>query len=271
VSERHGYQPGVPCWVDTWQRDPEAAVGFYTRLFGWQAEEVTPPGSPTSYVMCRLRGRDVAAIGSPPPPGAPATPAWGTYVWVESADETAVRVTEAGGRVVMPPSDGLDAGRVALVADSAGAVLGLWQAGGHGGAQAVNEPGAWSMSLLNTPDVEAATAFYGEVFGWHADTFDMGGVEFTLCRLPGYVGGEPEQPVPRDVVAAMAPMSGDAGVPPHWSIDFWVDDVDAAAGRAADLGGSIVVPPFDTQVGRTAALADPAGAAFLVSRVGPAG
>jgi hypothetical protein len=34
VSERDGYKPGVPCWVDTWQPDPDGAVGFYTQLFG---------------------------------------------------------------------------------------------------------------------------------------------------------------------------------------------------------------------------------------------
>jgi hypothetical protein len=62
VSERHGYQPGVPCWVATVHSDAEAAVGFYTELFGWAAENLLPPGSPGKYFMCKLRGRDVAAL-----------------------------------------------------------------------------------------------------------------------------------------------------------------------------------------------------------------
>ena len=55
MSEREGFQAGVPCWVDTWQPDPEGAVGFYTGLFGWKAE----PTADGDYFMCRLRGRDV--------------------------------------------------------------------------------------------------------------------------------------------------------------------------------------------------------------------
>jgi predicted enzyme related to lactoylglutathione lyase len=81
LSERSGYQQGVPCWVDTWQPDADAAVAFYTQLFGWEAEETTTPGSDRRFFfMCSLRGRDVAGIGSPPPVP-DHTPVWGTYIW----------------------------------------------------------------------------------------------------------------------------------------------------------------------------------------------
>jgi uncharacterized protein len=70
------------------------------------------------------------------------------------------------------------------------------------------------------------------------------------------------------VIATMAPMTGDEG-PPRWSVDFWVDDVDATAGRAAQLGGEVVAPPYDIPVAalRQAVLADPQGAAFSVTKV----
>jgi predicted enzyme related to lactoylglutathione lyase len=55
----------------------------------------------------------------------------------------------------------------------------------------------------------------------------------------------------------------------HWSIEFWVDDVDEAADRAARLDGSVIAPPFDASVGRTAVLRDPGGATLSVSRVIP--
>jgi predicted enzyme related to lactoylglutathione lyase len=147
----------------------------------------------------------------------------------------------------------------------------VWQPGAHKGAQLVNEPGAWSMSQLSTHDPDGSKAFYGAVFGWDTDTFDTGEGEVTMWRLPGYVGGEPEQPVSREVVAVMAPTKGGQppDVPPHWSIDFWVHDVDAAADKATELGGRIVAPPVDTPVGRTAVLADLQGAKFSVSKVGP--
>ena len=45
MSERNGFRAGVPCWIDTWQSDAEAAVGFYTELFGWESEGGPVPGS----------------------------------------------------------------------------------------------------------------------------------------------------------------------------------------------------------------------------------
>ena len=272
MSERDGYEPGVPCWVAAVHPDPEKAVNFYTELFGWEATNLIPPGSPSKYFLCTRRGRDVAALGSARDAGAPPVPAWDTYIWVESADDAVAKVTDAGGSVVSEPFDLLDAARVAVVADPAGAVFGVWQPGEHRGAGLVNEPGAWAMSQLNTRDPEGAKVFYGDVFGWETDTFDMGGGEITLWRLPGYVGGEPTQPVSREVVGVMVPMSGDRPpeeVPAHWSVDFWVDDVYAATDRTVKLGGEVKIPPFQTSVGRTAILADPQGAVFSVSRVGP--
>ena len=77
MRERTEYPAGVPCWVDTSQPDPEAAAAFYGGLFGWEFEDRTPPGMPGRYLVAQLRGRDVAAVSSPPPgrprlpPGAP--------------------------------------------------------------------------------------------------------------------------------------------------------------------------------------------------------
>jgi hypothetical protein len=250
MSERDGYAPGVPCWVDTWQDDADAATAFYTGLFGWDAAR-------GEYSLFQLRGRDVAGLGSP----YRGAPSWTTYVWVDSADDTAAKARAAGGSVVVEPFNSLDGGRMAVIADPAGAVFAAWELGEHRGAQLVNEPGAWSMSGLSTPDPAAGAKFYGDVFGWTTDTFG----EYALFRLEGYVGGEPTQPVPRDVIAVMSP-----GEQAGWTPDFWVGDADAAAARAGELGGQVVMGPFDTPVGRTAVLADPAGAVFSVSRVSAA-
>ena len=76
MAERDGYIPGVPCWVDTSQPDPDAAPDFYGGVFGWEFEDVMPPGSSAKYFMARIRGGDVAAVGSIPE-GAP-TAARGT-------------------------------------------------------------------------------------------------------------------------------------------------------------------------------------------------
>src|SRR5207247_5775945 len=179
--ERDGYISGVPCWIDTSQPDPEAAVDFYGGLFGWEFEDVMPPESEGKYFIGRIRGGDVAAVGSIPE-GAPPMAMWNTYVWVDSADETAIGVRAAGGAVVTEPFDVLDAGRMAVVADPEGAVFCVWQAKNHKGAKVVNEHGALNFNSLATRDPEAAKAFYGAVFGWQTLSL-LGGV---MCSLPGY-------------------------------------------------------------------------------------
>ena len=127
------------------------------------------------------------------------------------------------------------------------------------------------MSMLSTEDPEGAQAFYGELFGWQAEAFDAGpGFEFWLWRLPRYVGGEPQQPVARDVVATMtrlAPNGGQGGPQPNWSVDFWIADADAAAAAAPTLGGTVLAPPLEAAGFRRTVLADPYGAAFSVSQL----
>src|SRR5204863_439042 len=135
------YPAGVPCWVDTNQPDPAGAARFYSGLFGWQTEDAMPPDAGTHYYMARIGGRDAAAISSQPP-GAPPQAMWNTYIRVESADDAAARVREAGGRVLSEPFDVFDAGRMGVFADPEGAVFCVWQPGSHRGSAAVNEQGA---------------------------------------------------------------------------------------------------------------------------------
>jgi uncharacterized protein len=267
MSQRDGYEEGVPCWIDTLQPDPEAARNFYGAVFGWEFAGPGPmPGDPPGrYYVARLRGRDTAGIGSHVAKNAPPMRTWYTYVSVESADAAAERVRRAGGVVVAGPYDAPPAGRLALMTDPTGALFCVWEPRERQGAQLVNEPGAWSMSMLRTPDPERAAEFYSAVFGWTTETFGAGENEFTMFRLPGYVGGEPQQPVSREVVATMAKVIGD--MHPHWSVDFWVHDVDATASKAAELGGATIAPAFETPVGKSAVLADPQDVSFSVSSV----
>lgn len=247
MSERDSYPPGVPCWVDNLVEDVDDALRFYGELFGW---EFDGPG-PGNYYVAKVRGRDVAGIASAPP-GVSA--GWNTYVSVANADETAA----AADRVVVEPLDVRPAGRVAALQDPTGAIIGVWEPAERQGCQLVNEPSAYAMSALHTPDPDAAARFYRDTFGWEIDEFAPG---VSLFRLPGYVGGEPQQPVPRDVVAVMARDDG----PARWSVDFWVSDADALAARVVEVRGNVVVAPFDSVPKRQAVLADPAGAVFSVS------
>src|SRR3954451_7728860 len=171
MSERDGFQHGVPCWVAAVHPDPDAAAAFYGELMGWETEDLMPADSPESYIVCRLRGRDVAGLVSNGPAPAPPKALWGTHVWVDSADATADAARQAGDTVIAKPFDSPGGGRVAVLADPSGAAFCLWEPQERHGAQLVNEPSAWAMSLLSTPDPEAATDFYGALFGWQAEGF----------------------------------------------------------------------------------------------------
>jgi predicted enzyme related to lactoylglutathione lyase len=280
MLERNGYLAGVPCWVDTSQPDPDAGAAFYGGLFGWDFTDAMPPGAPGKYLIGRLRGGDVAAVGSQPE-GGPPTATWNTYIWVESADETAAMVQRAGGRVVTDPFDVMDAGRMAVCSDPEGAVFCVWQAKAHKGAQIVNEPGSVNFNSLNTRDSDGAKSFYGSVFGWGTLGLDA---DAQMWRLPGYgeflQRGDPglrermaESGAPdgfEDVVATLNPIGDDQpDVPAHWSVTFAVADADATAERAAELGGRIVVPPFDAPWVRMTVITDPQGATFIASKFVP--
>lgn len=266
MSTRDHYAPGVPCWVDTAQPDVEAALDFYRALFGWDFDGPghMPGDPPGRYFVARLRERDVAGISSLPP-GAPTSAKWNTYVAVQSADHVAADVSAGGGSVIVPPFDAPPAGRMAVLEDPGGAVFCAWEAGARPGAQLVNEPSAWAMSRLDTADPSAAANFYGQVFGWRTESFMAGQTQVTLWRLPGYVGGEPQQPVARDVVATMMAPGDDAGA--RWSVDFWIDDAERAAAVTERLGGEVLSGPNEAGGFRSAVLRDPQGAIFNVSQL----
>jgi predicted enzyme related to lactoylglutathione lyase len=277
MPERVGYIPGVPCWIDTSQPDPEAALSFYGGLFGWEFEDMMPPDMEGRYFNARIRGLDVAAVGSIPQ-GGPPMATWNTYIWVDSADDTAAKVAGAGGTALMEPFDVLDAGRMAVFADPEGAVFFVWQAKEHNGAQLVNEAGTLNFNGLNTRDVEGAKTFYGSVFGWQTMTVGGGAVMWTL---PGY-GDHLEESNPglrqqvvemggpagfEDVVASILPIRDDqADVPAHWNVTFAVDDADAAAAKATELGGNLLLPPTDAPWVRMTVISDPQGAMFVASQ-----
>ena len=279
MPERDGYIPGVPCWVDTSQPDPEAALSFYGGLFGWEFEDAMPPESPEKYFMGRIRGGDVAAVGSIPK-GAPPTAMWNTYIWVESADQTSAKARAAGGGVATEPFDVADAGRMAVITDPEGAAFCLWQPNNHKGAEVVNEQGSLNFNTLATRTPEVAKTFYGAVFRWQTLTIPAG----VMWTMPGY-GDHLEEKTPGlrqqiaqmgapdgfiDVVAALNPIAdGGAETRARWSVTFAVDDVTATAAKARELGGEVVTGPLDAPWARLAVINDPQGASFIASQFVP--
>jgi predicted enzyme related to lactoylglutathione lyase len=254
MPEMEEYPPGTPSWVDLASPDLDASRRFYSALFGWDAD-VDPDPQSAGYTMFRLGGRAVAGLG-PTTGGNP--PAWMTYVTVASAEEAVAAATEGGGHVLMPPIDVFAYGRMAVLADTAGAVISVWQPGSHKGAQVASEPGTLCWNELAARDIDAAKAFYRRVFGWEGETMPYGDTStYTQWMSDGRA------------VAGMIQMNEawPEHVPAHWMVYFAVADADATAARAVELGGQVPVPPTDTPPGRLAVLYDPQGAVFSIIRL----
>lgn len=248
------YNPGTFSYAELVTTDAASARAFYTGLFGWEVDEI-PMGEHGTYTMFR-RGPHVTAamhqMGAEQAAGVP--PHWGSYVTVASVDESAARAAELGGTVLMAPFDVMDAGRMAVVRDPTGAVFSLWEARGHPGAQVLDEPGALCWNELATGDTDRAREFYGALFGWTPQEQDMGSMTYTTFMRGGERAG--------GMYAITAEMEG---MPPAWMVYFAVEDCDAGAARAGELGAQVHVEPADIPgVGRFAMMADPQGAMFSI-------
>jgi uncharacterized protein len=256
MSERTSYEPGTPSWVDLSTPDPDGAKRFYGELFGWEADDAGPVEETGGYAMFRLRGKQVAGVAPLMDPGQP--PVWSTYIATDDADATVARAKDAGAQAVIEPMDVMDAGRMAFLAHPAGGFVGLWQPGRHTGAELVNEPGALTWNQLHTRDQDGAARFYEAVFGWKRTEFN---------GMPMFELGD------RGVGSVMdMPPGIPAEVPAFWMAIFAVEDTDASAAKATELGGQLTVPPFDIEgVGRFAVLADPQGVGFGIITAPPPG
>jgi len=260
------YPSGTPCWADLSTPDARVSSAFYGGLFGWDMRSTpgsdasayaffVPAGTPADDAASRVVAGLMPLASEAQPPG------WNTYVSVTDADATAALVIEAGGQVLVPPLDVDGQGRMVMFADDQGAMIGAWQPKAFRGAGLANEPGSICWSELACRDTAAAERFYGRVFGWQADTSQMGPMTYTEWRL----GGRP--------VAGMAHMDEDwpEGIAPHWMVHFAVADCDAAAARTEELGGQVRVPPTDVPPGRFAVVSDPAGAVFTIIKLAAVG
>jgi uncharacterized protein len=253
------YAPGTPSWVELSTPDPDASAAFYRDVLGWDATE---PGAAETggYRMFQSAGNNVAGLMGHMQEGQPT--AWASYVSVADAEETAQKVQDAGGTVMVAPMDVTDLGRMGVFADPTGAVFGVWQPKAFAGADLVNEPVSLTWNEIQTPDTGADKAFYSSVFGWEAGKPQFEGApdSYTVWQLDGHnVCGMME------MVEGMFPP----GTPPHWSVCFAVADADGTVAKAREHGGMIAVEPMDMPIGRFAAIVDPQGAAFTIMQ--PAG
>ncbi|MBX3605389.1 MAG: VOC family protein [Piscinibacter sp.] len=119
--------PGTFCWVDLAATDAARAMAFYAQAFGWTFETQRANGG--QFTRCRVGGRDVATLyalsGTQRERGVPSH--WTPYLRVDDLDALVPRITAQGGRLLVAPFEVDGVARIALVEDTVGALLGLWQ------------------------------------------------------------------------------------------------------------------------------------------------
>ena len=243
---------GSFCWVELATTDQKAAKTFYTSLFGWAVED-NPMGPDDFYSMFKLSGRDTGAAYSmrkeQRAQGVP--PHWMVYIAVENADKSVAKAAQAGGTVLSPAFDVMDAGRMGVIQDPAGAIFSLWE---PKRSQGITISGDNSMCWadLSTPNPDRAGKFYSELFGWQLtkDEKDASGY-IHIKNGEHFIGGIPP-------AEHRNPNS-----PPHWLIYFQVADVQAATAKAGQLGGKVLMPVRAMEnVGTWSIVSDPQGAVF---------
>jgi hypothetical protein len=258
VTRDSAWPSGTPCWVDLGVPDIARASRFYAGLFGWDIQAGPPEAG--GYAMCLKDGRPVAGIGPQQgPPGTP--PTWTVYLAADDADATASKITPAGGQILVAPMDVMDAGRMAVAADAAGAVFGIWQARSHTGFGLASEPGAVCWNENFSRDLDRNEAFYQAVFGYEFGAMPDPDFRYATLKLGGTeVGGIGE------LGSGFPP-----DVPAHWSTYFAVTATDAAVETITALGGSVSQAPWDTPYGRMAVVSDDQGAVFSLMTLPGAG
>jgi uncharacterized protein len=248
MGERTSYPPGTFSWAELATSDADAAKAFYASLFAWEYDDrPIPDGS--VYSMALRDGKSVAALFRSDEP-----PHWNCYVTVASVEESAARAGELGGRVLAEPFDVMDVGRMAVIADPAGAALCLWEPRSNIGAALVNTPGALSWNDLVTPDPDGAVSFYGSLFGWTTQEIPAAGGYRVIRNGERSNGG----------IMPLDPDGLGANTPPNWMPYFGHDDVRRLVREVGDLGGRVFNGPMDMPQGTIAVLGDPQNAVFAV-------
>ena len=239
---------GSFCWIELTTSDRQAAIDFYTKVFGWTTVEV-PMGDDGPYILLQKNGTNVGALNQRREGHIP--PKWESYVSVDNVDESAEKVKSLGGNIIAGPFDVMDFGRMAFATDPAGAAFALWH-WVKPGTLIRDEANTLCWNELMTKDTAGSEKFYTSLFNWTA----KGGADYTEWHLADGrgIGG---------MIDKMPP-----GVPPNWVPYILVDDTDATVDAVKAGGGSVHMGPMDfPNVGRFALLADPQGASFYVIRM----
>lgn len=263
----NGYH-GRFVWYELLTHDPEVVEGFYTDVVGWDTSR-WEGAADEPYVLWIAGGRHIGGLMRLPEEarrrGAP--PHWLPYIGAPELDHTVARARELGGSILVKATEVPEVGRYAVLTDPQGAVFAVFRppereeggetdaANGEDGA-----PGDFCWHELGTSDLEAGFHFYQELFGWReTDSTEM---EDGIYRM--YGRGERSY-------GGMYELTPEMGLPPHWLGYVRVEDVQAAAERVRQGGGTVRHGPMEVPGGGwIVQCRDPQGALFALHAPPPA-
>ena len=243
---------GFPCWIELYSPDIDASAAFYRDLLGWEITRAEP-GEPLTTEV-HHGGRLIGSFE--PAEDAPGDPGWRVSFLVDDVRATAGAAESAGGSVVVEPTGVSETMAYALAADPDGNVVGLLEDEDCEGPYPYQAGMPVWFDVLAS-NLEPAERFYREVARWPTRRLTIADQEQDFYT--SVVGGRSVSGVGR------AGYFGGEEVPSRWRIYFGVEDADAAAQRVHELGGTVIVEPFDFTFGRMVEVADPHGARFLLT------
>jgi predicted enzyme related to lactoylglutathione lyase len=256
MSFTHEPLVGKVVWNDLVTQDLDVARRFYGELFGWTFEQSTAPGG-QPYLLARSGRIFVAGMVAVNSPSKNVVLSrWLPYMSVRDVDASVAKATASGATVLVGARD-VSLGRVAVIEDHEGAVLGLARShiGDPDDTTTAPAPGrvVWTELLANDP--ASASQFYQSVTGTTAHTIERRGGPYALLS---------DQTTDR--AGILQNPSDDAA--PVWLTYFGVADPASAAARVEALGGKVILPPSpQLRDGTMAVAADPTGALFALQKV----
>ncbi len=236
------YEHGRFVWFELQTKEVAKATSFYPEALPWRIEPMSMQDG-SLYTMIKVGEAGIGGILSPP---ADVPTAWMSYVSVADVDETAKKITAAGGTTPMDAFDVPGVGRMQPASDPQGGMFSLFKAE-TADPQRVEGPGSLHWNELWTQDPKASLAFYESALGYTHEEMTMPNGTYYILKD----GDDPRGGV------LQAPSSD---IPTMWLQYITVDDCDAALARAKQNGATVVAEPVDAEgVGRFGIFRDPLG------------
>lgn len=247
-------------WVELMTSDPQAALAFYSDVIGWTT---MPFGEDGGYTLVVGSAGPLGGVMAIPDEARDCgmTPWWGGYIASADVDADAARLVAAGGRIKRPAEDIAGVGRFAVMGDPGGATFMLLKGSSPDGVEAPSPMalGHVGWHELYSGNFDADMAFYTGQFGWtKGDAMDMG--DMGVYQLISQTGGGDFT----SMTGGIMPLPKEMPVP-LWLFYYVVADVDAAAQRVTEGGGTILNGPSEVPGGSWIIQArDPQGAMFAL-------